>query len=209
MLVGFLFSFVGATRTGLVSGSRIASARGGDGNLPPILGRTNPVHKTPAIATVLFAGLALIVLWVYLLGSSSVQGAFTNVVGSVGLMFALFYAATGIGMAVYYRKLAVRSAGGFIELMLVPGVSAAFLLWVAYKSVPGLGGWTGAVLQVAYVMLRIRVILLLVGKARGQTDYYNRPVEAYDPASAGPSDPLPTAPSSLGAAARPPAAPRS
>jgi hypothetical protein len=32
------------------------------------------VHKTPAVATLLFAGLALIVLWVYVLGSSSVQG---------------------------------------------------------------------------------------------------------------------------------------
>jgi len=29
---------------------------------------------------------------------------------------------------------------GFIELMIVPGLSAVFLLWVAVKSVPGLGG---------------------------------------------------------------------
>src|SRR5260370_30390454 len=138
MLVGFLFSFVGATRTGLVSGSRIASARGGDGNLPPILGRTNPVHKTPAIATVLFAGLALIVLWVYLLGSSSVQGAFTNVVGSVGLMFALFYAATGIGMAVYYRKLPVRGVHGFLVLLACPRASTSFLLRFTLQSPPRL-----------------------------------------------------------------------
>jgi amino acid transporter len=96
------------------------------------------VHKTPAVATLLFAGLALIVLWVYVLGSSSVQGAFTNVISSVGLMFALFYAATGVGMAVYYRKLALRSPRGFLELMLVPGVSAIFLLWVAVKLAGGL-----------------------------------------------------------------------
>ena len=96
------------------------------------------MHKTPAVATLLFAGLALIVLWVYVLGSSSVQGAFTNVISSVGLMFALFYAATGVGMAVYYRKLALRSARGFLELMLVPGVSAIFLLWVAVTLAGGL-----------------------------------------------------------------------
>ena len=32
-------------------------------------------------------------------------------------------------------------------------------------------------------MLGIGVILMFVGKARGQTDYFDRPVEAYDPAA--------------------------
>src|SRR5712691_5418628 len=124
MIAAVMFSIIGATQTALVSGARIAFAMGGDGTLPRALGRTHPVHKTPAVATLLFAGLALGVLWWYLLGSSSVQGAFTNVVSSVGLMFALFYAATGAGMAVYYRKLALRSVRGFLELIIVPGASA-------------------------------------------------------------------------------------
>jgi amino acid transporter len=183
MILGVLLSIVGATQTALVAGSRIAFAMGGDGTLPRSLGKIHPVHKTPAIATLLFSGLALIVLWIYLLGSSSVQGAFTNVVSSVGLMFALFYAATGIGMAVYYRKLAARSVGGFLELIVVPGISALFLLWVAWKSVPGLGGWGGTIMKIVYVMLAIGVVLLFVGKARRQTDYYDRPVEAYEPAA--------------------------
>jgi amino acid transporter len=142
------------------------------------------VHKTPAVATLLFAGLALIVLFVYVLGSSSVQGAFTNVISSVGLMFALFYAATGVGMAVYYRKLALRSARGFIELMLVPGVSALFLLWVAFKSVPGLGGWWSPVMKIAYLLIGVGVLLMIWARARNQTDYFSRPIEAYEPDSA-------------------------
>jgi len=181
MIAAVMFSIIGATQTALVSGARIAFAMGGDGTLPRALGRTHPVHKTPAVATLLFAGLALVVLWAYLLGSSSVQGAFGNVISSVGLMFALFYAATGVGMAVYYRKLAVRSLKGFSELMLVPGLSAAFLLWVVVKSVPGLGGWVSPVLKVAYVMIGIGVVLMIVARARRQTDYFDRPIEAYEP----------------------------
>jgi amino acid transporter len=181
MIAAVLFSVIGATQTALVSGARIAFAMGGDGTLPRALGRTHRVHKTPAIATVLFAGLALIVLWVYLLGSSSVQGAFDNVISSVGLMFALFYAATGLGMAVYYRKLAARSIRGFIELLAVPGLSAAFLIWVAVKSVPGLGGWWSPVMKLAYVMIGIGVVLMIVARVRHQTDYFDRPIEAYEP----------------------------
>jgi hypothetical protein len=30
-----------------------------------------------------------------------------------------------------------------LQLALVPLVSADFLTWVAFKSVPGLGGWNG------------------------------------------------------------------
>jgi amino acid transporter len=184
MIVAVLFSVIGATQTALVSGARIAFAMGGDGTLPRALGKTHPVHKTPAVATLLFAGLALIVLWVYVLGSSSVQGAFTNVISSVGLMFALFYAATGAGMAVYYRKLALRSVRGFIELMLVPGLSAIFLLWVAFKSVPGLGGWGSPVMKLAYLMIGVGVVLMIVARARRQTDYFSRPIEAYEPDTA-------------------------
>jgi amino acid transporter len=183
MIAAVMFSIIGATQTALVSGARIAFAMGGDGTLPRVLGKTHPVHKTPAVATLLFAGLALVVLWIYLLGTSTVQGAFDNVISSVGLMFALFYSATGLGMAVYYRKLAVRSLRGFIELMIVPVLSAAFLLWVVVKSVPGLGGWGSTVMKLAYVMIGIGVVLMIIARARRQTDYFNRPIEAYEPES--------------------------
>lgn len=183
MIAAVMLSIIGATQTALVSGARIAFAMGGDGTLPRALGKTHPVHKTPAVATLLFAGLALVVLWVYLLGSSSVQGAFDNVVSSVGLMFAMFYAATGAGMAVYYRKLAVRSLRGFIELMLVPGLSAAFLLWVVVKSVPGLGGWASPVMKLAYAMIGIGVVLMILARTRRRSDYFSRPIEAYEPES--------------------------
>jgi amino acid transporter len=157
---------------------------GQDRVLPSALGRSHPRHRTPAAATVVFAVLTLAVTWVYTLSSSTVEGAFTNVVSSVGLMFALFYAATGIAMAVYYRKLAIRGVGAFLELIAVPLVSAAFLLWVAFKSVPGLGGWNGNDLHYVYIMLGIGVVFLLIARFIGRSAYFSQPIEAYDPAAA-------------------------
>jgi hypothetical protein len=87
-------------------------------------------------------------------------------------------------MAVYYRKLALRSVRGFLELIIVPGVSAIFLLWVVVKSVPGLGGWWSPVLKLAYIMIGIGVLLMIWARARHQTDYFSRPIEAYDPDTA-------------------------
>jgi amino acid transporter len=187
MIAAVLLSIVGATQTALVAGSRIAFAMGQDKVLPSVLGKSHPVHRTPAAATIAFAVLTLAVTWVYTLGSGSVEGAFTNIVSSVGLMFALFYAATGIAMAVYYRKLASRGAGAFLELALVPLASAAFLLWVAIKSVPGLGGWNGTVMHYMYVMLAVGVVFLLVARFIGRSPYFAQPIEAYDPSRDQPS----------------------
>lgn len=183
MVLGVLLSIVGATQAALVSGARIAYAMGADRTLPGRLGKLHPRHRTPATATLLFAGLGLVVLWIYVLGSGSVQGAFSSVVGSVGLMFALFYAATGVGMAIYYRRLAVTGALAFAELLLVPVASAGFLLWVAWKSVPGLGGWGGSVMKIAYAMIGLGIALMIIGRFRRQSDYYTRPTEAYQPLS--------------------------
>jgi hypothetical protein len=59
--------------------------------LPPVFARTHPV---PTVATLLGAGIAGAVLWLYAVGSSSVQNLFDTIVSIDGLLFALFYAAT-------------------------------------------------------------------------------------------------------------------
>lgn len=181
MILAVLLSVVGATQTAMVSGARIAFAMGDDKVLPPVLGKTHPRHKTPYVATLIFAGLSLLVLWLYLLGSSSVQSSFDKVIGSVGLCFALFYAATGLAMAVYYRRLAATSTRNLLELAIIPLASAVFLLWVVWKSVPGLGGWNSSIMHYLYVMLAIGVVLLLIARQLGQTTFFNQPTEAYDP----------------------------
>jgi hypothetical protein len=48
-------------------------------------------------------------------------------------MFALFYAATGLAMAVYYRRLAARGVAAILRLTVVPLIAAAFLVWVAFS----------------------------------------------------------------------------
>jgi len=183
MILAVLLSVVGATQTAVVSGSRIALAMGRDRVLPPVLGRISRRHKTPAVATLLFAGGALMVLWLYLEGGSNLNSSFTKIVSTVGLFFALFYAATALSMAVYYRRLAIRGLGSFLELALIPVLSAAFLIWVAIRSVPGLGGWGGSTMTYVYVMVAVGGGLLIVGRVTAHPgSYFHERPEAYEPA---------------------------
>lgn len=125
--------------------------------------------------------IAAIGVWLYTFGSSSVQNSFDMVVSVDGLLFALFYAMTGIATAVYFRKLARRSAWSFVLVALFPLASAAFLVYIMYRSVAGLGGWSGRDLVSLYVMLGIGAAIALYVRFWGHSDYFSRPRETYEP----------------------------
>lgn len=181
MIVAVLLSVIATTQAAIVSGSRIMFAMSGDRTLPAALGQPQPRFHTPGRATLLFAGVTLVVLWFYLLGSSSVSATFSTVVNSVGLLFAAFYAMTGIAVAVYYRKLAVQRPAGVLTLLATPLASSAFLVWVIVSSVPNQGGWGGPTLRAVYVMLLIGLGIMLWARLGARSSFFERPIEAYEP----------------------------
>ena len=117
------------------------------------------------------------------------QEIFDTIVSVDGILFALFYSATGIAMAVYYRRLAKRTIGGILELLVFPLGSSAFLLYVVYRSVPGLGGWGSRSLEYLYGLMIIGIVLMLVARIRRDSDYFDLSIEAYDPATEGATAP--------------------
>ncbi len=184
MIVTVLFSAVGSTLACIVAGGRVTFAMGYDKVLPPVFGRTHPKYKTPVAAMLAGAAVAFVFTWLYALGSST-QSVFDSVVSSVGLLFALFYAATGFAVAVYYRKLAARNVRGMLELVVFPVASALFLCYVIWRSIPGLGGWTGRNMEYLYALLAIGLVLMLYARWRKESDYFDQPLEAFDPSTAG------------------------
>jgi amino acid transporter len=183
MIITVLFSAIGSTLACIVAGGRVTFAMGFDKVLPPIFGRTHPTYKTPVAAMLAGATIAFVWIWLYAIGSST-QSVFDSVVSSVGLLFALFYAATGFAVAVYYRRLAVQGIRPLLELGVFPVASALFLCYVIWRSIPGLGGWTGRNMEYLYVLLALGLALMAYARWRGESDYFDRPLEAYDPAGA-------------------------
>lgn len=185
MVAAALMSMIASTQTAMVGGSRIAFAMGDDGVLPSALARIHPRFRTPSVATGLFAVVTFGALWLYLFGSASVAKSFTNVVSTTGLFFTLFYAFTGIAMVAFYRRVAFSSITNVLSVVIVPLASAGFLLWVAYKAVPGLGGWTGGILESVYVMLGIGLILMFIGRYVTRSKYFETPREKFEPRGTG------------------------
>jgi amino acid transporter len=183
MILAVALSALGSTLASLVSGVRVTFAMGADGVLPRAFGRTDAKFKTPVLATVIIGVIASIGVWLYTFGSASVQDSFTTVVSVDGLLFALYYALTGIATAVYYRKLAVTSPWSIITLAVFPLAAAGFLAYIIVRSVEGLGGWTGRDLVSLYVMIGIGVAIMIYVRFWGKSDYFNLPRETYQPST--------------------------
>jgi amino acid transporter len=181
MILAVGLSAIGSTLATLVSGVREAFAMGADGVLPRALARTHPKFKTPSLATVIIGVLAVIGTWVYILGSSSVQNSFDTIVAVDGLLFALFYAFTGITMIAYFRRMVRAGPWNAVSLLLIPLVCTAFLLYVVWKSIPGLGGWTSGSLVSLYVLLGIGVAIMIYGRATNSSGYFATPREVFEP----------------------------
>ncbi len=181
MILAVGLSAIGSTLATLVSGVREAFAMGADGVLPRALARTHPKFKTPSLATVIIGILAVIGTWVYILGSSSVQNSFDTIVSVDGLLFALFYAFTGITMIAYFRRMIGAGVWNAVSLLLIPLACTAFLLYVVWKSIPGLGGWTSGSLISLYVLLGIGVVIMIYGRVANASEYFATPREVFQP----------------------------
>lgn len=181
MILAVALSALGSCLSCFVASARISFAMGADGVLPRIFGRTHPRSKVPIAGTALVALFTAVGVWVYPLGSSSVQNSFDTIVSIDGILFGLFYAGTAIVLAVYYRKLAMQGVWSFLVIEVFPLISAAFLIFMAVKSVPGIGGWTGGTLISLYVMLGIGLAIMVYVRASHRSSYFSTRREVYDP----------------------------
>jgi amino acid transporter len=179
MILAVLLSAVGSVLATIIVTGRAAFAMGYDKVLPPLFGRTHPRHKTPVSAMLIGSVFAVIWLWLYAIGSTT-RNAFSALVSTDGLLFALLYIATGLTVAVYFRRLAVRGIRGLLELAILPLASAAWLSYVIWRSIPGLGGWGGRNLLYLYILFGIGAALMLYARWRKESDYFERPSEAFD-----------------------------
>jgi hypothetical protein len=126
---------------------------------------------------VLTGGLLIALAWLYL-GTTSVQGAFNDLIAVTGLLYAGFYVLTGLAAIVYYRRRVVASPLDALTLGILPLGAAGFLVWLLVKSMqaaPAPQLWSLAGILVA------GVVLLLVARFGLQSAFFGIKRESDQP----------------------------
>jgi len=142
--------------------------------LPRRLGSISVRYRTPAFATLLLGG-SMMVLAIIDVFATSVASAMNVIINTSGVLYAIFYAVTGLAAAWYYRRLLFQSANNALMLGLLPIAGAALLIWVAVKGIQGLtlaerNGLIGiAVVGVIMMIIAARVFGAPIFKARIET----------------------------------------
>jgi amino acid transporter len=137
MSFAVVISVLATTQVAIIGTARVAYSMSRDRVLPRRLGSISVRYRTPAFATLLLGG-SMIVLGVIDVFATSVASAMAVIINTSGVLYAIFYAVTGIAATWYYRRLVFQSVKNTLMLGLLPIAGAALLIWVAVKGIQAL-----------------------------------------------------------------------
>jgi amino acid transporter len=174
MALALALSVIAATGTSIVLTARIIYGMASYRTLPQFLGNVSRRFSTPVAASVLTGIFTIVIAGVYLL-ATSIEGAFDDVVGLSGQLFAAFYILTAIATIVYYRRRVVSSAWNAIVLGILPLAAAGFLVWVLIKF---LQTTTPASLWSVAGIVAVGLVLMVVARVGFRSSFFALPRES-------------------------------
>lgn len=174
MSFAVVISVLATTQVAIIGTARVAYSMARDRVLPQRLGRISAQYRTPAFATLLLGG-SMMVLGIIDIFATSVASAMNVIISTSGVLYAIFYAVTGLAATWYYRRLLTQSFKNAFMLGCLPLIGAGVLIWVAVKGVQALtlaerNGLIGiAVFGVIMMLIAARVYKAPIFKARIET----------------------------------------
>jgi amino acid transporter len=180
MALALALSVIAATGTSIVLTARIIYGMASYRTLPSFLANVSARFSTPVAASVLTGVFTIAIAAIYL-GATSIEGAFNDVVGLSGQLFAAFYILTAIATIVYYRRRVVSSAWNAIVLGILPVAAAGFLVWVLIKF---LQGTSAASIWSIVGIVAVGIVLMLVARFGLRSSFFGIPREKDTPPAA-------------------------
>jgi amino acid transporter len=134
MALAVISSVLATVLATIVAGARISLSMARDQVFPSVFGKISPRFRTPVLGSLLIGTFSIVLVWPYVF-VGSVSTALGDLIATIGILFAVYYAATGLTVAWLYRR---RYRSSFRDLLLsgvLPVAAAGFLAWVTYKAI--------------------------------------------------------------------------
>ncbi len=177
MIVAVLGGTLASLLAAIVSAGRISFAMGRDRTFPRWFAKVNPRFRTPWNATILFGLLNLVFLWgTTLIGS--IGKALSDIVSTLGLIAAIFYLLTASAAVWYYRRTIMSSASDFFLGGFLPGLGAAFMLFVIVYTLEQ-NELNGVQLGFGFGLAAVGLVLSFVSQYVGKSPFYSDPTTSY------------------------------
>jgi amino acid transporter len=189
LIIAVLTSAAASTQTTILPTARTSLSMAYAKAMPRKLAQIHPRYLTPAFSTILMGVLSI--GWYVLLTIVS-ENILADSLAALGLMIAFYYGLTGIACAIYYRRELTRSVRNFVLIGIAPTLGGLVLLAVFVKSAYDYwnpdnsesgDSWAGIgppfVIGIGFLLLG--VVLMLVWRFTGHSEFFRRRFECVDP----------------------------
>lgn len=182
VLLAILTSAISSTQTTIIPASRTALSMARSGAFPAPLAEIHQRFRTPHVATVAVAALA--VLW-YVPANFISENFLFDSLSALALMIAFYYALSGVACAVYYRRELLRSPKNLLLIGVGPLVGALMLGYLFVEATRTLSdpeeSYTGDTvlgvgppLLIGYGFLFLGVVLVVLWRLGGHDRFFGR-----------------------------------
>jgi amino acid transporter len=176
MILAVLGGTLASLQAAIVSSSRIAFAMGRDAVFPRWFSGINPRTLTPWNATILLGVLNILFLWGNL-EIGPIGSALANIVSTLGLYAAIFYALTGAAAIWYYRRV-ITANGRNLLFGALPAIGVLFLVFVIVYSL-STGVLNGVEIGFGVGLAVLGIVLALLSRGVGNAPFFHQRSESY------------------------------
>jgi amino acid transporter len=190
VVLSVLTSALASTQTTILPASRTTLSMARAGAMPAVLGKVHQRFLTPHVSTVVIGALAI--AWYVPLNLISENFLF-DTLSALSLMIAFYYALTGYGCAIYYRRELLKSVKNLVFIGVAPVLGATLLGYLFVVSLielanPGASYTGGSVfglglpLVIGLGFLVLGAILMVIWRFFGEHErFFDRRPETVPP----------------------------
>lgn len=166
VVLAILNSVVAGTQAGFNGTTRVLFAMARAGTMPAVLSKVHPKHRTPYVAAITSAIIALAAMLGASMAFDGAFGGFIFFLTVLTLVFIGVYIVICIGTPVYFLR---RRRSEFNPLLhaVAPAIGLIVLVPTLYYSAKGLESPASTAIPALLIWMGLGVIVLLVMRARG------------------------------------------
>jgi amino acid transporter len=176
---GILLGYLGGIETTIITFGNVGYSMGRDNVIWRSFAKVSSRTEMPWVAILLLTIPSYLMFLLQVWGSGdSLATVLGDLSSSLGLMFVVYYALTGLASAWLLRTVASKSAWTMVTGMGLPLLGSGILIWIGVKS---WGTSTGSVRLTWGVAMAISLIGILISRYVGKSPFYRRqPVGAVE-----------------------------
>ena len=185
LVLGIMAGYLGGIETTIITFGNVGYSMGRDGVLWRAFGKVSSRTEMPWLAIVVLSVPSFLMFIVQVWTGGTLASIIADLASSLGEMFVVYYALTGIASAWLLRGVARTKPVVAVTGVLLPLIGAAVLIWIGWKS----WGETNTAVKVTFLIAIVAsALLILISRFSGNAAFFgerqSRPVPAEELAGA-------------------------